>query len=249
MKHLNSSLLLGSLLAAVAPLAAQTTEPAPAVPALVSNVNVQVVLTTTGDEISRGPDDKKIHSAGFDVTRMNTKSFIELLDEKYDLVAQPKDFDLIAVLVETETENGYRFYLRNKKKNGTPAYVYLAPGVLGLSIDATASRYTEVQNGETLLSGSGAYKHAVTLDSAGFSTQGIARGAYVLRNITVDGVSAQLSVPGAMHVDTTGYFVENAETPEARTYIAETRWVFTPHKAVDLDDYPAPPAPPAPETP
>ena len=30
----------------------------------------------------------------------------------------------------------------------------------------------------------------------------------------------------------------------AQTFIAETRWTFTPHKAVDLNDYPAPPAPP-----
>ena len=243
MKHLNPSLALtGLLIGAASPLLAQS-EPAPAVPALVAGVNVQIVLTTTGDESTHGPENKKKHSASFEITRMNTKDFVELLDEKYDLVAQPKDFALIAVLVESETENGYRFYLRNKKKHGTPAYIYLAPEVIGLTVDASAMSYTEVQNGDLLLSGKGRYKHAVTVDSAGFETQGVSKGGYTVKNVTVDDVTEQFNVPSAMQISTTGHYIEHEGTPDARTYIAETRWVFAAHKAVDLNDYPAPPVP------
>jgi hypothetical protein len=243
MKHLKLTLFLSSLLAgAAAPLAAQDAEPA-AVPALESGVNLQIVLTTTTDEASSGPAEATVLSADFDITRMNTKAFVELLDEKYDLVEQPKDFTLVAVLVETETENGYRFYLKNTKKNGTPAYVYLDPEIIGLAIEASASKYREVQNGETLVSGSGKFKHAIALDSAGFSTRGVATGGYKIKNVTVDEVTSQLSVPSAMKFTTSGSFVEGAETPEEKTYIAETRWTFSAGKAVDLNDYPAPPAP------
>ncbi len=241
---LYSTLALAGLFAgAAAPLAAQS-EPEPAaVPALVSTVSVQIVLTTTGEETSRGPETRRVHTAGFDITRLNTKDFIALLDEKYDLVAQPKDFDLVAVLVESETENGYRFYLRNKKKNGTPAYVYLAPEIIGLTVDASAVSYTDVQNGETLLSSKGSFKYAITLDTAGFETQGIATGKSTTRNVTVEEVTRQLTVPGETKATTSGHYTENAGTEDAQTFIAETRWVFTPHKAVDLNDYPAPPAP------
>lgn len=241
---LYSTLALAGLFAgAAAPLAAQS-EPAPAaVPALVSTVNLQIVLTTTGEETSRGPETRRVHTAKFDITRLNTKDFIALLDEKYDLVAQPKDFDLVAVLVESETENGYRFYLRNKKKNGTPAYVYLAPAIIGLTVDASAVSYSDVQNGETLLSSKGSFKHAITLDSAGFETQGIATGKYTTRDVTVEQVTKQLSIPGEIKAATTGHYTEGAGTEDAQTFIAETRWTFTSHKAVDLNDYPAPPAP------
>ncbi len=244
MKTSRHTLALNVLLVALAtPLVAQTTEPPPAVPALESTVNLQIVLTTTGEEKVTGPETARVYSAGYDVSRLNTKAFIELLDEKYDLVTQPKDYSLVAVAVDTDTETGYRFYLKNRKPNGDPAYVYLSPEVIGLTIDASASKYREVQNGDVLVSGAGGHKHAVTLDSAGFTTQGVARGAYKIRAVTVDGVTARLSVPAAMTVSTTGYYVENAETPEAQTYIAETRWVFTAGKPVDLNDYPLPPAP------
>ena len=250
MKHcLSSSLALAGLLTgAAAPLAAQS-ESTPAVPALVSTVNLQITLTTTGDETSKGPETRTVHTAGFDVTRLNTKDFIALLDEKYDLVDQPKDFDLVAVLVESDTATSYRFYLRNKKKNGTPAYVYLSPEVLGLTVDATAVSYTDVQNGDTLLSSKGSFKYAITLDSAGFETQGIATGKYTTRDVTVDGVTSQLTVPGETKATTTGHYTENADTADAQTFIAETRWVFTPYKATDLNDYPAPPTAPVTPTP
>ena len=246
MKYLLTSTLsvAGLLLGAATPRAAQS-EPTPAVPALVSTVSLQVVLTTTGEETSRGPETRKVHTAGFDITRLNTKDFIALLDEKYDLVDQPKDFDLVAVLVESETTTSYRFYLRNKKKNGTPAYVYLSPEVIGLTVDASAVSYTDVQNGETLLSSKGSFKYAVTLDSAGFETQGIATGKYTTRDVTVEEVTSQLTVPGETKITTTGHYTENAGTADAQTFIAETRWVFTPYKAVDLNDYPAPPVTPA----
>jgi len=246
MKSLPSSLALTSLLVgAIAPLAAQS-EPTPAVPALVSTVNLQITLTTTGDETSKGPETKKVHTANFDVTRLNTKDFIALLNEKYHLVDQPKDFDLVAVLVESETTSDYRFYLRNKKKNGTPAYVYLSPEVLDLTVDAAALSYTDVQNGDTLLSSKGSFKYAITLDSAGFETQGIATGKYTTRDVTVEGVTSQLTVPGETKATTSGHYTENGGTADAQTFIAETRWVFTPYKAVDLNDYPAPPVTPAP---
>lgn len=250
MKYLNSTLLVtGCMATLAAPLSAQTTEPPPAVPALESAVNLQITLTTTGDEKTSGPVTETVATAGFDVTRMNTKDFIALLDEKYDLVAQPKDFALVAVLVDTATEDGYRFYLKNTKKNGTPAYVYLAPEIIGLTINASASKYREVQNGDTLVSGSGTSKHAITLATAGFTTQGVANGGYKVRDVKVDEVTAKLSVPGEINATTTGYYVEGAGTPEAQTFIAEARWHFTPGKAVDLNDYPAPPAPPAPAAP
>lgn len=250
MKNLNSTLFVTGLLsAATAPLFAQSEPVPPSVPALESGVSLQITLTTTGAEKLSGPDTAKVHTAGFDVTRLNTKDFIALLDEKYDLVAQPKDFSLVAVLVDTETEDGYRFYLKNTKKNGTPAYVYLAPEIIGLTIDASAGSYREVQNGEALTSGRGKYKHAVTLDTAGFSTQGISSGGYTVRNVTVDEVTSQLEVPSATKVETTGYYVENPGTEDAATYIAETRWTFNAAKAVNLNDYPAPPAPEVPEAP
>ena len=248
MKNLQRILSLSGLLGALAaPLAAQT-EPPAAVPALESGVNLRITLTTTGEEKVSGPDTEKVYAAGVEVTRLNTKDFIALLDEKYDLVDQPKDYALVAVLVDTATEDGYRFYLKNIKKNGTPAYVYLAPEVIGFTVNASASKYSEVYNGETLVGGGAKFKHAVTLATAGFSTQGVATGGYKIADVTVEGVTAKLSVPSAMKVGTTGYYTENPGTPEARTYIAETSWTFTAGKRVDLNDLPAPPAP-APETP
>lgn len=236
--------MLGSLAVSLRAQDAEPETPPPAVPALEAAVNVQITLTTTGGEKSSGPDHAKVYAAGFDVTKLNTKDFVARLDEQYDLVDQPKDFSLVAVRVETADEDGYRFYLKNKKPKGAPAYVYLSPEVLGLTVDATALRYREVQNGEELLSGGGQYKHAITVDSAGFSTQGVAAGAYKIKNVTVEGVTSQLTVPSAMTASTTGYYTEHPDTPEARTYIAQARWVFTASKAVDLNDYPAPPAPP-----
>lgn len=235
------SCLIGASLASS--LAAQTTEPPPAVPAIESGISLSIVLTSTGAEKTSGPDSAKIHSADFDVTRMIAKDFVELLDEKYDLVANPKDYALVAVLVDTETEDGYRFYLKNRKPNGTPAYVYLSPEIIGFAVDASASKYREVHEGEALKSGNGRYKHAVTVDTAGFETKGVASGGYTIRDITVEGVTAKLSVPTAMSVTTTGFYTENSGTPQEKTYIAETRWTFNAGKKVDLNDYPAPPAP------
>lgn len=248
MKTTTSLFLAGMLGSFAISLRAQDAEPEtppPAVPALESAVNLQITLTATGAEKAAGPAHAKVYSAGFDVTKLNTKAFVERLDAQYDLVDHPKDFSLVAVRVETETENGYRFYLKNKKPKGTPAYVYLSPEILGLTVDATALRYREVQNGEEILSGGGQYKHAISVDSAGFSTQGVAAGAYRLRDVTVDGVTARLTAPAAMTATTTGYYTDHPDTPEARTYIAQARWVFTAGKAVDLNDYPVPP--PAPE--
>ncbi len=240
--------LLGAALAS--PLAAQTTEPSPpAVPALESGIGLQITLTTTGTEKSSGPESAKVYTADFDVTRLNAKDFVALLDEKYDLVDKPQDYALVAVLVDTETEDGYRFYLKNKKPNGTPAYVYLSPEIIGFTVDASAGKYREVHNGDALKSGNGRYKHAVTVDTAGFETKGVASGGYDIKDITVDGVTAKLSVPSAMKVNTTGFYTENPGTPQAKTYIAETSWTFNAAKKVDLNDYPAPPPPPAPETP
>lgn len=250
MKNLKTTLALtGLLIGSGSFLDAQTPDPPPAaVPALASSVNLQIVLTTTGDETARGPETKKVHGAKPLTDRLNTRDFIRLLDEQHDLVAgQPNSYDLVAVLVETETENGYRFYLQKKNGNAAPAHILLSPEVLGLTVDATAMRYTEVQNGDTLLSGKGSFLHAVTLNSAGFETQGLAKGNYTVRDVTVDGVTAPLSVPSAMQVNTTGFYVKDAETPEARTYIAETRWVFPAPKPVNLNDYPAPLPEPEPE--
>lgn len=245
MKNLHRILTVTSLLgiAGAASLAAQTTEPPPAVPALELGINLRITLTTTGDEKETGPVGARVHSADFDVTRMNTKDFVALLNEKYDLVPQAKDYTLVAVLVDTEAEDGYRFYLKNIKKNGTPAYVYLAPEIIGFTIDASAARYKEVNSGEEVVGGNGKFKHAVTLATAGFTTQGVASGGYKIADVTVEGVTAKLSVPSAMKVWTTGFYVENPETPEAKTFISETAWTFTAGKRVDLNDYPAPPAP------
>ena len=255
MKTTTSILLAGMLGSFAVSLRAQDAEPEtpppppPAVPALEAAVNLQITLTATGAEKSSGPVHAKVYAAGFDVTKLNTKEFIERLDAQYDLVDQPKDFGLVAVRVETATEDGYRFYLKNKKPKAEPAYVYLAPEVLGLTVDATALQYREVQNGDVVLSGNGKYKHAISVDSAGFSTQGVAVGAYKLRDVTVEGVTSRLTVPAAMTAATTGYYIDDAGTPEARTYIAEARGVFTAPKAVDLNDYPAPPPPPPPPAP
>jgi len=246
----NSYLSLLSIIGAFGASAAlaQEAEP-PAVPALESGVRVSVVLTATGAEKTSGPAGATVYSADYDITRMNTQAFVALLDEKYDLVDQPKDFSLVAVLVKSGEDESYRFYLKNTKKNGTPAYVYLAPEIIGFTINASASKYKETYEGEALKGGGGKYKHAVTLATAGFSTQGVATGGYDVKDVTVEGVSAKLGVPRAMKVNTTGYFTENPETEQARTYIAETSWTFNAGKKVDLNDYPAPPAPPAPEVP
>jgi hypothetical protein len=247
MKTTTSLLFAGMLGIAAGSLHAQDAEPEtppPAVPALEAGVSLQLTLTTTGAEKSTGPATARVYTAGFDVARLNTKDFVERLDAQYDLVDQPKDFSLVAVRVETEIEDGYRFYLKNKKKNGTPAYVYLSPQILGLTVDATALQYREVQNGEQLLSGNGKYKHAISVDSAGFSTQGVATGSYKIKDVTVEGVTAKLTVPSAMTASTTGYYTEDAGTPDAQTYIAQAHWVFNASKAVDLNDYPAPPPPP-----
>lgn len=221
---------------------AQDAEPTPPVPALESLVNLQIVLTTTGSERVSGPPSARVSTANYDVTRMNTRGFVELLDERHSLVDQPRHYTLVAVLAETEEESGYRFYLKNTRKNGPgPAYVYLSPEVMGLTIDASAAKYREVQNGEALTSSRGNFKHAVTLDSAGFATRGIASGGYTLRTVRVGDVSAALEVPSAMRATTSGYFVEDEGADEARAYIAETRWTFTAGKPVDLNKYPAPP--------
>ena len=223
---------------------AQDAEPTPPVPALESLVNLQIVLTTTGSERVSGPPSARVATAKFDVTRMNTRGFVELLNERHALVAQPRNYTLVAVLAETEEESGYRFYLKNTRKNAPgPAYVYLSPEVMGLSIDASAFKYREVQNGDVLTSSRGNFKHAVTLDSAGFATRGIASGGYTLRTVRVGDVSAALEVPSAMRATTSGYFVEDEGTEEAQTFIAETRWTFTAGKPVDLNKYPAPPPP------
>jgi hypothetical protein len=248
MKTTYQSLLLLAGVFGASSIFAQDAEPPAAVPALESGVIVSVVLTTTGTEKVSGSPEAPVYSADFDITRMNTKAFIELLDEKYDLVAQPKDFSLVAVLVKSGEDESYRFYLKNTKRNGTPAYVYLAPEIIGFTVDASANKYREVNEGEALQSGGGRYKHAVTLATAGFSTQGVATGGYDVKDVTVEGVTSKLSVPRAMKVSTTGYYTENPETPDARTYIAETSWTFNAGKKVDLNDYPAPPAPPAPES-
>jgi hypothetical protein len=243
-QHRISWLLTGAIAAVLAsPLAAQTPEPPPAVPALESGINLHIVLTSTGVEKTSGPESARVHTADFDVTRMIGKDFVALLDEKYDLVDNPKDYALVAVLVETATEDGYRFYLKNKKNGGAPAYVYLSPEIIGFTVDASAGKYREVHDGEALKSGNGRYKHAVTVDTAGFETKGVASGGYEIRNVTVDGVTAQLSVPNAMKVTTTGFYTENTGTPQEKTYIAETSWTFNAGKKVDLNDYPAPPAP------
>lgn len=238
-----SSLLFAGMLGALSAFA-QDTGPA-AVPTLESGVSVSVVLTTTGTEKTGGSETAPVYSADFDVTRMNTKEFIKLLDEKYDLVDQPKDYALVAVLVSLEEEENYRFYLKNMKPKGSPAYVYLAPEIIGFTINASAARYREVHEGAALKSGGGRYKHAVTLATAGFSTQGVATGGYDVKDVTVEGVTARLSVPRAMKVNTTGYYTDNPDTAEAKTFIAETSWTFSAGKKRDLNDYPAPPPPPA----
>jgi hypothetical protein len=243
MKTTYQSLLLLAGIFGASSVFAQDAEPPAAVPALESGVAVSVVLTTTGVEKVGGTPAAPVYSADFEITRMNTKAFIELLDEKYNLVDQPKDFSLVAVLVKSGEDESYRFYLKNTKKNGTPAYVYLAPEIIGFTINASANRYREEHEGDALKSGAGRYKHAVTLATAGFSTQGVATGGYDVKDVTVEGVTTKLDVPRAMKVSTTGYYTENPETPEERTYIAETRWTFNAGKKVDLNDYPAPPAP------
>lgn len=236
-------LALASGVGAAQAVFAQDAEPPR--PALESKVNLQIVLTTTGAEKTSGPPTARVSGASFEVARMNTRGFVELLNERHELVAQARDYTLVAVLVETEEESGYRFFLKNVRRNGAgPAYVYLSPEVMGLTIDASALKYREVQNGETLVSGRGNFKHAVTLDSAGFATRGIATGGYSVRTVRVGDVSATLEVPSAIRATTTGYFVENEDTEAAKTYIAETRWTFTAGKPVDLNRYPAPPEPP-----
>lgn len=238
---------LGLLVGLMAPLAAQT-EPLTPVPALESSINLQATFTTTGKEQVSGPSGSASYSAKVDSTKFNTNDLVKLIDDTYDLVTNPKDYSLVAVLVDTETESGYRFYLKSTKNNGTTDYVYLAPEVFGITIDASAMKYREQEKNGELSSGSGSFKHAVSLTSAGIHTQGIATGTYTVRDVTVGTVTTKLSIPSAMKVETTGYYVENPDTEDAVSHIAELRLTFTAGKAVDLNDYPAPPAP-EPETP
>lgn len=234
--------LLASLLVAAglfaASVSAQTT-PVPGVPALETSVNVSLKVLATGDESSQGPSSNASVQAKLKMDRHNTQGFLTYLNSEYNLVPNINGWKLVGVLPDaSDTSADYRFYL--VKTGETP--VLITSDKMAITVDAAAYDYREKSKDGAPASGGGKFTYAVTLTAGEFTLHGIASGAYTVRDATVNGTTATLVTPSAVVFRLAG--VKDDGTNRS---VVEGTMVFTAHKAVDLNDYPAPPPPPAPE--
>ena len=237
--------LLGSLFVAaalfVAGATAQTPAPVPGVPALATSVNVSLKVTSTGSESSHGPAANATVQAKFDMDRLNTRDFLADLNEQYHLVPNINGWKLVGVLIDaSDASANYRFYL---VKDGETS-VLISSDKITLTVDAAAYAYREQSTDGALASGGGKFSYAVTLTVGQLTLHGIANGAYNVRKVTVNGTTSTLVIPSAIVLRVSG--VKDDGTNRS---VVDGTIVLTAHKAVDLNDYPAPPAPaPTPTT-
>lgn len=214
---------------------AQTPAPAPGVPALATSVNVSLKVTSTGSESSHGPAANATVQAKLNMDRLNTRDFLADLNEQYHLVPNINDWKLVGVLPDAaDTSAAYRFYLVKTGENA----VLIPSDKITITVDAAAYAYREQSTDGALVSGGGKFSYAVTLTAGQFTLHGIANGAYNVRKVTVNGTTSTLVIPSAIVVRVSG--VKDDGTNRA---VVEGTIVLTAHKAVDLNDYPAPPAP------
>ena len=163
-------------------------------------------------------------------------SFLAYLNTRYSLVPDIKGWKLVGVRAEaSDTSADYRFYL--VKTGETP--VLIASDKLAITVDAAAYAYREQSSGGDLVSGGGKFTYAVTFTAGEFTLHGIASGAYNVRETTVNGTTATLVTPSAVVFRLSG--VKDDGTHRS---VVEGTMVFTAHKAVDLNTYPAPPPTP-----
>lgn len=233
--------LLGSLLVAAALFVtgatAQTPDPVPAVvPALETSINVSLKVSSTGTESSHGPAANATVQAKLKMDKHNTRDFLAYLNAQYNLVPNINGWKLVGVLLDpADASANYRFYL--VKDGETP--VLIPSANITLTVDAAAYAYREQSTDGVLASGGGKFTYAVTLTVGEFTLHGIASGAYNVRAVTVNGTTSTLVIPSVIVLRVSG--VKDDGTNRS---VVEGTIVLTAHKAVDLNDYPAPPAPP-----
>ncbi|MDF3055977.1 MAG: hypothetical protein K0R17_192 [Rariglobus sp.] len=209
--------------------------PVPGVPALATSINVNLSVTSTGPESTQGDPAGTTIQAKLSTDRFNTQDFLAMLNAQYNLVPNIKGWKLVGVLPDAaDTSVDYRFYL--VKTGETP--VLLTSEQLALSVDAAAYAYKEQSSAGVLTSGGGKFTYAVTLTAGQITAQGIAKGGYTVRSETVNGTTSTLVVPSAITFRLSG-----VQDDGVNRAVVDGTMVFTAHKAVDLNDYPAPPVP------